>query len=64
MTRVTGELTHLTGADSVMIARGACMNLSVFGKKQVTTDEVMKDYLRMVRLIVRSIYIGPINGVS
>jgi tRNA-dihydrouridine synthase 2 len=36
-----------TGADSVMIARGACMNLSVFGKKQVSTDEVMKDYLRM-----------------
>lgn len=32
-----------------MIARGACINLSVFGKKQVSTDEVMKDYLRMVR---------------
>lgn len=30
------------------------MNLSVFGKKQVSTDEVMKDYLRMVRALCTS----------
>jgi tRNA-dihydrouridine synthase len=55
-------MTLLTGADSVMIARGACMNLSVFGKKQVSTDEVMKDYLRMVRALCASDQIRTKQG--
>lgn len=41
-----------TGVSSVMIARGALWNASIFQEEKVPAAEVIKDYLKMVHVLL------------